>query len=488
MRCDYNNNEICIEELLYLIYFGIMFGAKALGLYDGQTVYNVTLVLGFLVWGMKIMVTEHTMYEFGILLGIIGMCFLIYYNTGEKGILIYMTMMLGIKNVDLKKVFHMAACILGSSFLFLVIATALKIKPEILAYSNRWGFGEIIRHSLGYPHTNTLMTTYIVLMALVLISIGNQSRKYLAIMSISLWLGSVYLFLYSCSNTGILGSTIYLILNYYFQTRTSISKLEKKGLYFLYPFLVGIVSIAFPLLAHTNDKVFHFSDKLFHNRIFLSYYYLTEEKWTLFGSRMAEKYYPSGYRYMIDNSFLYSFIQLGIVMGIILSITNMYLIHVFIKEDRRTELAILISFWILGISDPFLYNLAYKNILFLYAGNELYKWLQTTDWNQKSRRKRMLSLKNRTVKLPAYLLQIVDLYKYIKKLIVSIEWRDFFIFIFVVGAVWSVQLIFIGKIEIISNVDKWEAIRYALTVSCLVGGGTVAVSRHMHQKLNAHSS
>lgn len=483
MEHGYRNSVINLDELLYLVYFGIMFGARVVGLYEGQPVYNAALVVGLLVWGIKIVVTEHTTCELCMIFGIIGLCFLIYYNTGEKGILLYMTMLLGMKNVGIRKVFHMAVCLLGSAFFTLVIASSLKIIPDILFFSNRLGFGEVIRHSLGYPYPNTLMTVYIVLMALLMITLGKQDKKQLAIISICLWLGVFYLFLYSCSNTGLLVSTVYLILNYYFQTRTSISKLERSVIYFLYPFLVGFVTIAFPLLSHRNETVFQLSDRLFHNRIFLSYYYLTEEKWTLFGSRMAEKYLGD-YRYMIDNSFLYSFIQLGIVMGIMLSVMNMYLVYKFVKEDRRIELAILISFWILGLSDPFLYNLAYKNILFLYAGEELYKWLQTTKWNQNRQQWTILPLRKMEMRIPKFVQQIEGFYRKIKEMILDLEWRDVIIFLVICAVVWYAQLHNIGKIEEISNIDKWEKIRYAMTISCLVGSAGAVISKRIRKCYN----
>lgn len=478
MASKCSTNEISVSELFYLLYFTVMFGARAIGLYEGQSLYNISLVIGLLFWGIKIFVTEHTKNEYILLVGLIGLCFLIYYNTGEKGILLYMTMMLGMKAVDIKKIFRLGLGILGSTFFLLIILSSLRFIPDIvLLDSNRQFFGEVLRHSLGYPFPSTLMTTYIVLMALLMIVLGHQTKKQLLTISIFLGFGVIYLFLYSCSNTGLIVSCVIIGSNYYFQRRNSLNKVEKTGIYLLYPFLILFITFAFPLLSHINDTVFHLADRIFHNRIFLSYYYLTEEKWTLFGSRMAEKYLGI-YRYMIDNSFLYSFIQLGIVMGIILSVINLYLVYRFVKEDRRVELAILISFWILGLSDPFLYNLAYKNILFIYAGDELYKWLQNAEWNQSRQQWAILPLGKNEIRMPLLVQRIDRFYRKIKEMILTLNWYDVLIFLVICGVVWYAQLYNIGRIEEISNIEKWEKIRYAMTISYLVGGvGVISLKR-----------
>jgi hypothetical protein len=76
---------------------------------------------------------------------------------------------------------------------------------------------------------------------------------------------------------------------------------------------------------------------------------------------------------MIDNSFLYLFLQLGIVAFVIICALYMCWIVTMVKENRTAELAIMITFCMTGMSDPFLFNLSYKNITFIFIGAWFFK-------------------------------------------------------------------------------------------------------------------
>ena len=54
----------------------------------------------------------------------------------------------------------------------------------------------------------------------------------------------------------------------------------------------------------------------------------------------------------------------------------MLTIKEMVNKDKRSEIAIIISFCLMGISDPFLFNLSYKNLMFLLSaplGARIYK-------------------------------------------------------------------------------------------------------------------
>ena len=75
---EYGN--ISIQEILYLLSFLFLFGARAVGLYEGMLLYNITLVLGLLAWGVKILMTEHSVLEYAIIgfLILLANCWLFY--------------------------------------------------------------------------------------------------------------------------------------------------------------------------------------------------------------------------------------------------------------------------------------------------------------------------------------------------------------------------------------------------------------------------
>lgn len=364
------NKEINIAELTYLLYFTVMFGARAIGLFEGMTIYNVSLVIGMLLFVVKVAMTEHTVYEYCFMGILLVVSMIVYYNTGEKGLLLYFTMMLGMKGVSIRRVFKLGTIILSISFTTLVLLSIMGLKEEIVYIKDGAGYGRIIRHSLGYPYPNTLFTTYIILMVLIIYMLGKQSKKNMLLTTLFLFLGAIYIFIYSCSNTGIIVSVFYLLANLYLQSRKNLSKFEKVGIQLIYPFFV-ILAIVGPLV--TKGNLFQLLDKVLHNRWAYSLYYLTNEPITLFGVRFKE---APNTNYMIDSSFLYSFLQIGIIPFIIITSLYLGMIHDYVKREMKTEIAIIVSLCVLGLSDPFLFNLSYKNLMFLFVGEFIYRKLE----------------------------------------------------------------------------------------------------------------
>lgn len=371
------NNTIQLSELIYLAYFTVMFGARAIGLYEGMLPYNMMLVAGMLLFLLKIAMTRHTFGEYLLIGVLLFISLIVYYNTGEKGLLLYFTMMLGMKNVSLKRVMKWAAAILSISFTVLVFLSVFGLKQDITYLHDRAGFGQVLRHSLGYPYPNTLFTTYIVLMVLIMYVLGKQTKKQLIVTSTLMFLGAVYIYLYSCSNTGLIVATFYLLANLWLQLRNRLSMVEKLVLLIAYPGC-ALLSIVGPLV--TSGRLFQIMDRVLHNRWAYSYYYLTTEPVTLFGTRFGET--PND-NYMIDSSFLYSFLQIGVIPFLIVTTLMVGMIVCYVKRDKRIELAMIISFCVLGLSDPFFFNLSYKNLMFLFVGELLYFQTSKPYWFHK---------------------------------------------------------------------------------------------------------
>ena len=372
-----DNNTIQLSELIYLAYFTVMFGARAIGLYEGMLPYNMMLVAGMLLFLLKIAMTRHTFGEYLLIGVLLFISLIVYYNTGEKGLLLYFTMMLGMKNVSLKRVMKWAAAILSISFTVLVFLSVFGLKQDITYLHDRAGFGQVLRHSLGYPYPNTLFTTYIVLMVLIMYVLGKQTKKQLIVTSTLMFLGAVYIYLYSCSNTGLIVATFYLLANLWLQLRNRLSMVEKLVLLIAYPGC-ALLSIVGPLV--TSGRLFQIMDRVLHNRWAYSYYYLTTEPVTLFGTRFGET--PND-NYMIDSSFLYSFLQIGVIPFLIVTTLMVGMIVCYVKRDKRIELAMIISFCVLGLSDPFFFNLSYKNLMFLFVGELLYFQTSEPYWFHK---------------------------------------------------------------------------------------------------------
>lgn len=468
------NTTIQLSELIYLAYFTVMFGARAIGLYEGMLPYNIMLVTGMLLFLLKIAMTRHTYGEYLLIGVLLFISLIVYYNTGEKGLLLYFTMMLGMKNVSIKRVMKWAAAILSVSFMVLVFLSVFGLKQDITYLHDRAGFGQVLRHSLGYPYPNTLFTTYIVLMVLIMYVLGKQTKKQLVITSTLMFLGAVYIYLYSCSNTGLIVATFYLLANLWLQLRNRLSIVEKIVLLMAYPGC-ALLSIVGPLV--TSGTLFQLMDKVLHNRWAYSYYYLTTEPVTLFGTRFGE---TPNENYMIDSSFLYSFLQIGVIPFLIVTVLMIGMIVCYVKKDKRIELAMIISFCVLGLSDPFFFNLSYKNLMFLFIGELLY--LQTSKACKGLLAKEICILKcgerSISVDTPFYD-RIKRGFSVVCDIVSDKENQMFVLFIGIWVIVTGIILLCTWSANVTGAVDRmeeWEYFRRALSIGMFSGVFGVVIS------------
>lgn len=364
------DSTIKVHELIYYIYFLLLFGSRAIGLYDGQRVYNACLVLGMIAFLLKIATTRHTLAEYTTGLIFLSASSLTYLCSGEKGLLIYFTMMLGMKGINEKKVMRAGLIILSVCYFVLYVLSITGIIPELNHMNKRSGFGFLLRHSLGYPYPNTTHTTLLILVIFFFYLYEAKSIRSLLKASVIAMLINLYVYIYTVSLTGLISITLYLIINLYLQARTERSKLENTLISLLFPIIV-VFSIAGPLLA--KGSLFTFMNKLLHKRYEYALYYLTTEKITPFGAYFKA---PPTNWYMLDNSFLYLFLQLGIIPFILVCALYILWIKDLIRKNKKRELAIIITFCFIGMSDPFLFNLSFKNLTFVFLGVWLYETLK----------------------------------------------------------------------------------------------------------------
>lgn len=474
-----SRKEISVTEIAYFLYFTVMFGYRASGLYEGTVVYQISLIIGMLLFIAKVAVTEHTVLEYAFMGLLLSISAVVYYNTGEKGLLLYFTMMLGLKGVSVRRVFKLATIILSISFTTLVLLCVTGLKEDIVYLKDRAFFGTVLRRSLGYPYPNTLFTTYIVLMVLIMYMLGKQSKKNLLLTSLFLFIGAVYIFIYSCSNTGIIVSVFYLLVNLYLQFRKDFSKLEKTGVQLMYPVCL-VFSIAAPLLI--KGEKFQLLDRILHNRMAYPLYYMTNEPITLLGVRFGE---TPNTNYAIDSSFLYSFLQLGIIPFVIVTVLFLSMIHDYVKREQKTEAAIIVSFCLLGLSDPFLFNLAYKNLMFLFIGEYVYRKLhelEERDLGILNKKFQCLSIGNKVLSYdtPAYNLCCEKLYR-IKEAISKNNIAVSLVYLLSSGIIMSITYIATYGSNIVGRVDEameWEYVRKVISLG--LWGGVLAAAVYLY--------
>ncbi len=374
------NNRSAIGEGIYLLYFAIMIGARALGLYEGMTVYNVSLVAGMLLFGCKMIVTKHTIKEYALAAFFLLIAGIVYLHTGEKGLLVCFTMLLGMKEVSVQKVIKTGIIVAGVIILLKIFTGAFALTSEVYYPQEREGIGMMFRHALGYAHPNTLHMNVLMLTMLVLYYVTSglvkdKSRdSYIKLILCSglMFFFNLYVFQYSGSRTGILAGTVFIVINFWFFLRSKPGIFEKCVCYLAFP-AVCFIAIVVPFIL--PEKIFDFIDKtIFTTRLTIARYFWAHNSVSLWGIRLVneDEYYSS---YGLDMAQLYLFLQLGIIAFIVMAALTMWFVYYCLKKNRLQELAVLLGMLCLGIWEPLLYNLGYKNFVYVFMGVAIYEAL-----------------------------------------------------------------------------------------------------------------
>ncbi len=378
MKSDFlkkiKDNRAQIGEGIYLLYFAVMIAVKAFGFYEGQMIFNLSLLFVFGLFAIKMLMTKHTIKEYAVVAFFMLLAGIVYVKTGEKGLILYFCMMLGMKQVSVLKVVKTGAIVSAIITLFKIFTGVFGLAEEIYYPQERAGIGLMFRHGLGFAHPNSLHMTVLSVMMLVMYYVSKSLMRKtntikLIIFSVLAFLFNLYIFQYSGSRTGLLAGTAYLIINLWFCLREKPGILEKIACYISFP---GTCFIAIVMPFILPESVFRKIDTtIFTTRFSIAKYFWSNNSPALFGIRLNN---PDEWMstYGLDMSQLYLFLQLGIVTFVVMACLTMWFIHYSLKNSHMAELAVLMGMLVMGIWEPHLYNLSFKNFVFVFMGAAIY--------------------------------------------------------------------------------------------------------------------
>ncbi|MBR2951326.1 MAG: hypothetical protein IKC46_15950 [Lachnospiraceae bacterium] len=372
--------SVHLSELFYYMFFGILFAAKGIGLEYGQKMFYLCMLAALVCLCGKVLLTAYSCIEWLIMFALVMLGILIHKNSGEIAALAAVLVIIGMKNIPIKRLMGVCLGIWSIMFALSYILGYFHIKDGAVVVHEKLGLGPIIRWSLGYTHPNVLHVSYFILVTLLIYTFAWQGKK-LWMASGILFIGNIFVFLYSISYTGVLIVTGYLILNLYMQMRRKISLVEKILLQTVFPVCV-IFPIAGPFLL--KGKAFAFFNKLLSTRFELVYNIFHEFSPSLLGTRV---YFENTMaKLTLDSSFAYLLMYYGIIAFILFVTAYFFLIRYLVKKDMRWELAIVLAVVVAGVTEQFLFNLSFKNITFFLVGSYLYIVLgygkKDKYWNQ----------------------------------------------------------------------------------------------------------
>lgn len=393
VKKDTHNKQVSVKagELFYYFFLIITMGAKGIGLTEGQRVFTLCLITGYFCFLLKLLFTEYSLKEWCVNIVLLLIAGLIRKSSGETAALAAVCMVIGMKDVSLTRVMKLTLGIWGSTFLFSVLRGVLGMGDGVVVVHSKLGLGPVIRYSLGYTHPNVLHVTYFVVVMLLIYSLKVTGKR-LWVLAGLLFLGNLYIFLYSVSYTGIIIVTFYLCMSLYLDARKRLSYVEKILIQCIAPFCV-IFPIAGPLLI--TGRAFDFFNRLLSTRFQLVYYFFHTFRLSLFGTRTVT---PSDAHLTLDSSFAYLLMYYGVIAFVLFVTIFLMTIYRSVKNDRRKDLAVLVSTALSAVTEQFLFNLSFKNISLYFVGDFVYNNLLTgkeeSTWNK---RKAILRLKKEEI-------------------------------------------------------------------------------------------
>lgn len=360
MQLDKRLEKVSVSEICFYIFFMLLFWVKGAGFYDGQLIFNLCFVMAVMFWGAKMALTKFSKKEWILLLGTLAISGMVYLNSREKGILLCVMMIFAMKNMNIKKVMRAALWAYYFSFVPMAVLTSVHLIDSPSKIHLRPIFGYMIRWGLGYVHPNVAHVSYFIFSMLI---VYMRKEKISWKECTALMAGNIFVFLFTVSQTGFLITSLFLMLIFYKIIRCNFYKWEYVLAVLVLPVSL-IISLVFPVVL--KGKAFDIVNKLLNTRLNLSRIFLTGGNITLFG-----KVIETTSNITMDNSFVFAFMTYGIVIFVFLMLGVFALVCSYTKEKKDIELIIVICILIAGITEPFLFNSSFKNIMLLLLG----EWL-----------------------------------------------------------------------------------------------------------------
>lgn len=364
--------QMQVTELIYLLYFSLLLGARVLGFIEGETVYNLIFVVSMVLFLVKLILTDYTILEYLLIALFMLTALLVYQNTGEKGLILNFSLMLGLKGVSQKKVIRSAFLITAFGMMAMFILSATGLIRDVYYYQER-GHIKDFRHAIGYSHPNSAQDWAVLLIFIFMMLVGRPSVRAVLRATLLSFLFSTFIYFYTGSRTGWIITAFYLLLNFVLMSRGHLGRIGGFLCMAEYPILVA-ASIAVPLLDQTKlyALLLEKGNTLGARASIASF------RWQTNGIRLFGNHFDySEILYGVDISYLYLLLNLGIIPLVLISILYIGTIWDQVRGQHLEEVGVTASLLIMGMTDPLLFNMSTKNLIMIFAGSWLFRKTET---------------------------------------------------------------------------------------------------------------
>ena len=368
-ECMQKNKSIQLSEFFFILFLTLMFVLKGFGLYEGQLIYTILFLLAFGCLALKVLLIPMTIFEW-IVLAVLGIIVLIMNRmSGEKGPLIILAIIAGMKGISPARVAKIGTITFGGAMFLKIMYHFLFLNQSGFIQAPKLGVESCVRWSLGYAHPNTVAISYLALVIMIVYWLDDQyDWKYFVLLNF----GNLFLNFFCLSYTGMLMTCGYLVLSYIAVHYEIKSKVLYGLLECVFPACI-LFSVLIPFVLPDSVMVYLKANwGTIHSRLKLARMFFTPENVSLWGVNVATL---TDNRFTLDNSYLYCFIFNGMIAFGLISLGYVLLIHSYAKVRKQKELAIILILLIAGIMEPFLFNSSFKNFSIFFLAAYLSQWV-----------------------------------------------------------------------------------------------------------------
>lgn len=366
IACE-NSIKITLEEACFLGFFILLSVTKGLGLYEGQKLFELLVIPAFLFGIVKILITPYTKRQWVMQIFFLLLTAVVFYRSRERGILFLAFTVLGMKNMSVKKVFHVGLWVWSVCSIVLSIFSFFRLEHTVYRVHAKLGLGHIFRWSLGFSHPNILHITYLALCAFLLYELEDRYkfRHFVCLMA-----GNLLVFLYSVSFTGFAIVTLLLVGCLYVQIRPKFCLVEKLLANLVLPICL-VLSFVLPFYLYDPRYSYKVQKLNFmlNTRIWLAEQFLRSEYRSLFGADISKVVKSS---MTIDNSYVWGYINYGLIPFTVIILGYFALLFYDTHKQKTRELVILVCFLAAGWTEPLLFNTSFKNVTLIFVGSFLF--------------------------------------------------------------------------------------------------------------------
>lgn len=318
---------------IYLIFLFLLSFYKGIIL-DGNIIYDVLLGIYIIFLPLKMYFQKLDKKEM-FFLSFLFICILIHtIITKDRSILTSFFIVLGTKNISIKKIFSILLISKVLAFLSVILFSQIGLIPNLEVITRR-GSEYVFRYSLGFNHPNTLHNFYVLIIILFLHHFYHKLKWYH--LSTIFTLNEI-LYHFSQSRTGrylVIASIIIILI---------LKKEAIKNIFIQLSAYIQILLVGFIFFMNTllyQSGIWVVIDKILNGRLFFARAILHQEI-SLFGKELIYYYKKFYGKFHHDNSYATTLALCGIILFSFFIIYHFITVKKLIKINVPIELIVVI--------------------------------------------------------------------------------------------------------------------------------------------------